>query len=49
MLAVAESGYDERMANVAVWPSDHAFNTARNHLTYLYRLPSNDRINGMAT
>ncbi|MCI72961.1 hypothetical protein A2U01_0094225, partial [Trifolium medium] len=47
MLELAEGGDDKRMANVGIWPSDHALNTTRNHLTYLYRLPSHDGINDM--
>ncbi|MCI87583.1 hypothetical protein A2U01_0108867, partial [Trifolium medium] len=44
MLEAAEGGDDKGMANVGVWPSDHALNIARNHLTDLYRLPSHDGI-----
>ncbi|MCI32157.1 hypothetical protein A2U01_0053369, partial [Trifolium medium] len=48
ILEAAESGDDKRVANVGIWPNDHALNTARNHPTYLYRLPSHNDINDVA-
>ncbi|MCI87950.1 hypothetical protein A2U01_0109235, partial [Trifolium medium] len=43
-----ENGDDEGVANVGIWPGDHALNAPRNHLSYLYRLPSHDDIDDVA-
>ncbi|MCI86472.1 hypothetical protein A2U01_0107753, partial [Trifolium medium] len=48
ILEAAESGDNKGVANVGIWPSDHALNAVRNHLTYLYRLPSHNDIDDVA-
>ncbi|MCI82215.1 hypothetical protein A2U01_0103489, partial [Trifolium medium] len=48
MLESAECGDDEGVANLHVGPGDHALNALRNHLAYMYRLPSHNSINDIA-
>ncbi|MCI54986.1 hypothetical protein A2U01_0076236, partial [Trifolium medium] len=47
MLEAAECDDDKWVANVGVWPGDHALNTPCNNLAYLYMLPSHDGKNDM--
>ncbi|MCI52403.1 hypothetical protein A2U01_0073647 [Trifolium medium] len=48
MKSLAQCGDDEGVANVRVWPCNHALDALRNHLAYLNRFPSHDSIYGMA-